>query len=110
MIGIDVRTPQNEALGSVDDIVMSPKTGAIAFLVIARGGIFGFGEKHVPVAWENFKIAPNGNLLVLDATKAAMDGAPKVSDNKFAAAGDYDQEAQKVNAYWATHLSLIKAN
>lgn len=110
LIGIDVRTPQNQALGSVDDIVMSPKTGAIAYLVIARGGLFGFGEEHVPVAWENFKVAPNGNLLVLDATKAAMDGAPKVSNNKFAAAGTYDQEAKKVDAYWTTHLSSKSVN
>ena len=110
LIGIDVRTPQNDALGSVDDIVMSPKTGAIAYLVIARGGIFGFGEKHVPVAWENFKIAPNGNLLVLDATKAAMDDAPKVIDNKFAAAGEYDQEAQKIDAYWTTHITKKSGN
>jgi sporulation protein YlmC with PRC-barrel domain len=105
LVGTEVRGPQNEALGSVDDVVMNSETGKIAYVVIARGGIFGIDEKYVPVPWDDFKIAPNLKLLVLGTTKAILDSAPQATKEQFATTKQFEQVNQKVDAYWKTHLS-----
>lgn len=101
LLGSEVRTADNVALGSVDDIVMGPEDGKIAYLIVARGGIFGIGERHVAVPWDHFKITPNLNILVLDTSKDSMDKAPRIVEGRFTKSEPFAQQTAKADAYWS---------
>jgi sporulation protein YlmC with PRC-barrel domain len=105
LIGAAVVTPHNDSLGSVNDIVLSPLTGTISYLVIGHGGLFGIDEKYVPVPWQDFKMTPGATLLVLDSDKNTLDAGSQVRENQFSATGDFAQESRHVDEHWKSHLS-----
>jgi sporulation protein YlmC with PRC-barrel domain len=110
LLDTTVLSPQDDSLGTVHDIIMSPQSGKIAYLVIARGGLFGIDEKFVPVPWDHFKATPGVSVLVLNATKAVLQAAPQLSDDKFGAKGQFEQESHKVDAYWKLQLASNDGN
>lgn len=99
LIGADVRNPQDEDLGSVDDIILNEQ-GGIGYVAVARGGFLGIGEDHVLVPWEAFSIAPGMNALVLNVTEDRLEAAPTVNPEAFEASGGLQQQRRDLDAYW----------
>ena len=102
LFGTDVRNPQDERLGSVTDLVLDPKTGAAAYVIIARGGFLGVGRDHVAVPWQHFRATPGLNALVLNAPMAAIENAPQVDPDMGSAA--FEQARPKIDQFWEQHV------
>jgi sporulation protein YlmC with PRC-barrel domain len=105
LVGAGVVNSRGDDLGSVDDIVMDPHSGKIDYLVIARGGLFGFGQSYVAVPWLGFKATPGHKLMVLPVTTAGMDAAPTIDDDQNFQEREFTEQSQKINAYWRTRLN-----
>lgn len=104
LIGADVVNAQGDDLGDVYDVVMNSQTGKIDYLVVGRGGVFGIGERHVPVPWGAFKITAGSNMMVLDTTKSNLDAAPRVAENHFSPSGEVGQQGKSADAFWKTRI------
>ena len=105
LIGIDVVNRHGDSLGSVYDMIIDPANGKVAYLMIVRGGIFGFDEKVVPVPWHDFGITIGSHLLVLNASKVNMDAAPQTSKHQYSIGDQFRKESPAVDEYWLIHLS-----
>lgn len=50
VIGADIRTPQDQELGEIEDVVLDPARQTIAYVLASRGGFLGLGGELVPFA------------------------------------------------------------
>ncbi len=103
LIGTEVRDPRCALLGTVADVIQVRRTGKIAYLIIDRSGVFGFGDKRVAVPWAGFRITATASLLVLDTTQSALDNAPTGYNRYSKTEAAADLQTQKIDAYWTAH-------
>jgi sporulation protein YlmC with PRC-barrel domain len=79
LIGSAVENPAGEALGNINDVVLSDQ-GSVDAIVIGVGGFLGIGEKNVGVNFEaiNASTDADGNVvLVLNASAEELEAAPQ---------------------------------
>jgi sporulation protein YlmC with PRC-barrel domain len=77
IIGYDVENPQGQDLGKVEDIVIDPADGRIAYAVLSFGGFLGLGEKYFAIPWS--ALAPktgDDKTYVLNVDKEKLKNAP----------------------------------
>jgi hypothetical protein len=73
---------QGENVGEIDDVMIDPASGRVAYAVVEVGGFLGLGQHKVPVPWAAFAANPNGEGLVLNVPKERLKGAPQFSGDR----------------------------
>ncbi|MBS9476721.1 PRC-barrel domain-containing protein [Ancylobacter radicis] len=78
LMGSEVVTSNDEALGSISDVVIE-RDGSIVAAVIDVGGFLGIGAKPVAVSFESLTPTPtdDGQKIVVALTKEELNAAPE---------------------------------
>ncbi len=98
--GSDLRNPRDEHLGQVADVLVDPRSGEPAWVVIGRGGFLGIGRDHVVVPWQALRITPGFDTFVIDATRRQLDAAPRVDRAALASADGYARQEAAFRRFW----------
>ncbi|TRW18261.1 PRC-barrel domain-containing protein [Glacieibacterium frigidum] len=68
-----VKGKDGETLGKIAEIMLTAGQGAIAYVVLARGGVLGVGETLHAISWCDFTVDPEDGALSLPLSGADLD-------------------------------------
>jgi sporulation protein YlmC with PRC-barrel domain len=74
--GDPVRNTAGEELGAIEEIMLDPESGRIAYAVLSFGGFLGIGEKLFAVPWSALTIDRDEHTYLLDIDQKVLDNAP----------------------------------
>jgi sporulation protein YlmC with PRC-barrel domain len=93
LIGMNVQNVSDQKVGDVNNLGLDLKSGRIAYVILASGGVLGVGDKLYVMPPNAFTLGSDKKTLVTSIDKAKLEGAPvlnnqnwgQVSDTRFAA-------------------------
>ena len=80
LIGREVRNAQDEDLGEIEEVMLDPISGRIAYVVVEHGGFLGIGDDLFAVPWAAMQFMPGDDqTLLLDIPEDKLENAPRFS-------------------------------
>ena len=83
VIGFNVKNYQGEKLGQIEELMINPQDGRIAYAVLSVGGFLGMGDKLFAVPWEALTPMPEEQTFSLDVDKEKLAQAPGFDKNSW---------------------------
>ena len=76
LIGASVFNNEGERLGDIKEVVLDPRSGKVAYVVVTFGGFLGLGEKMFAIPFSAFEFNLLNDQYILDVSKEFMKDAP----------------------------------
>jgi sporulation protein YlmC with PRC-barrel domain len=76
LAGDPVVNAEGVELGVLEHVMLDIAEGRIAYAVLARGGVFGIGERLYAVPWQVVRRDLQSECFVIDIEPEALDAAP----------------------------------
>lgn len=88
----DVRNPQGEDVGKINDIMVDITSGRVAYAVLSFGGFLGFGDKLFAIPFKAIEINEQSGHVILNVPKEKLEASrgfdkdnwPDMSDSEWA--------------------------
>lgn len=79
--GKRVENLEGKHIGEIQDIMIEPHSGSIAYAVLSFGGFLGIGDKHFAIPMEALRFSEKDNIVKLDIDKSKLENAPGYDKN-----------------------------
>jgi len=100
--GATVHSTDDKDLGKIDEIVLAPDDGMVAYVVLGAGGVLGLGEKHYALPLGVFDLSydkDNKVMVRAPLTKERFTDAPEYSSRDWKDMSDAAW-VKKVSTFW----------
>jgi sporulation protein YlmC with PRC-barrel domain len=91
LVGTKVFDNQGKEIGSIDKLLIDPRDGRVASVLIKEGGTAGMGGKEMSLPWSALKIQRGEKGLVATMQQPGLDRVPSASPSS----GRPDQPPQQ---------------
>lgn len=88
LTGDQVRSPEGDKLGHLEEIVIDLEAGRVAYAVLASGGYLGLGDKYFAVPWEMLTVDTENKEVIADLSKEVLEQAPGFDKDNWPAIDD----------------------
>jgi len=99
IIGSKVVNPKGDHLGDIKEVVIAPKTGKVAYVVVSFGGFLGLGEKLFAIPFSAFKFDVTPGEYVLEVSKERLRDAPGFDADHWPSMSDEQWHRDVLNYY-----------
>lgn len=83
VLDMEVRNPQGEELGTIEDLVLDVKNEQVHYVVLSHGGILGVGNKLFAYPIKAFQPGQEADKLVLNMPKERLENAPGIDKDQW---------------------------
>ena len=88
IVGSSVFNPKGDSLGVIKEIVIDPRAGKVAYVVVAFGGFLGLGQKLFAIPFSSFAYNVAEGNYILDVSPDRLKEAPGFDADHWPAMSD----------------------
>ncbi len=96
-----VKNVTGDNLGEIEDLVLDPESGQVAYAVVTFGGVFGIGNKLFAVPFQALRWVRDEEYYVLNLAKSVLENAPGFDEDHWPnSLSKWDQQREELHQFY----------